>query len=72
MATQTRLHSRWVDNLLMIDTKVRDVSEKTEKLVFLDTQKYAQFKADAKKMQKLIREYDAIYRRMCTKFSQMK
>ena len=40
----------WVDNLLTIDTKVRDVSEKTEKLVLLDTQKYAQFKADAKKM----------------------
>lgn len=72
MATQTRLDSMWVDNLLTIDTKVRDVSEKTEKLVLLDTQKYAQFKADAKKMQKLIREYDAIYRRMCTKFSQIK
>lgn len=62
----------WVDNLLTIDTKLREVSEKTEKLVLLDTQKYGKFKADAKKMQKLIKEYDQLYRRMCTQFSQMK
>lgn len=62
----------WVDNLLTIDTKLREVSEKTEKLVLLDTQKYGKFKADAKKMQKLIKEYDQLYRRMCTQFSQIK
>jgi hypothetical protein len=72
MATPTRLDSMWVDNLLTIDTKLREVSEKTEKLVLLDTQKYGKFKADAKKMQKLIKEYDQLYRRMCTQFSQMK
>lgn len=62
----------WVDNLLTIDAKLREVSEKTEKLVLLDTQKYGKFKADAKKMQKLIKEYDQLYRRMCTQFSQIK
>lgn len=72
MPTETRIDRMWVDNLLTIDTKVRDVSEKTEKLVLLDTQKYGKFKADAKKMQKLIKEYDQLYRRMCTQFSQLR
>lgn len=72
MPTETRLDRMWSDTLLVTDKSVREVIANTEKLVLLDTQKYGKFKADAKKMQKLIKEYDQLYRRMCTQFSQMK
>ena len=72
MPTETRLDRMWGDTLLAIDRSVREVSTNTEKLTLLDTQKYGKFKADAKKMQKLIKEYDQLYRRMCTQFSQIK